>query len=401
MTTLKTNLGHDLNATPGTLVRLHRITRELTQDFAGFGALFARMLPLFEDAHTATLHTVRSDELVLVSRVAKDGRISSYGDDEGRLSHAGRIPPAAALQKDMAFIFSDGNTAFKFSTNREDYDAEQIQLITPYGKHQLLLPLYVKPLNEPPEKLGVLEFEGSDLFWNGSTCQTVDEKRLEIMLDLSLISTGISAKLEAGTDALTKLMRKKEFYIELNRVLNAIETGQTTDVSIVMVDIDYFKRVNDTHGHQVGDKVLGTVANILLDGIRGEQKIARKEERQYVTDNPILDILARYGGEEFAIIAITGIDGAVKMAERLRKSIESACADLGGGINSVTCSFGVASLSQIKGSREKLEHAISETGRLLLELADQALYEAKRLGRNCTVASGKEIGRPADEIYRI
>ena len=202
---------------------------------------------------------------------------------------------------------------------------------------------------------------------------------LEIMLIMSLLSTGISAKLESGTDALTKLMRKKEFKSELSRVLRAVKEGTIPDFSIVMADIDYFKRINDTHGHLAGDAVLEIVADVLMSSVRNEQKVARMEGRNANTEHPIFDVVARYGGEEFAIIAITGIDGALKMAERLRKSVEEACREIEGKVSGVTCSFGVASLLQcING----ISDIGAETGRLIMERADQMLYQAKRNGRN-------------------
>ncbi|HIH22838.1 TPA: GGDEF domain-containing protein [Candidatus Micrarchaeota archaeon] len=392
-----------LNATPGTLARIHKVERRLTRRWDGFNAHFARILGELEGAESASLHLVRAgnqengstttaSELTFSSKVVRieltdeqkargilPYKVVSAEDDRNRLSDAGLLHPAIALRDNMSFIFSDGRTAFRFTTDEEDYTPRIFELITPSTTQQILLPLYTEVEGETSEKLGVLSFEGNNLFWKDSTCVTEAERILEIMLVMSLLSTGISAKLEAGTDALTKLMRKKEFKTELNRALRAVREGRIPDISIVMVDIDYFKRINDKHGHLVGDTVLGIVADVLMNGVRNEQRIARKEGRAIIKENPVFDVVARYGGEEFAIIAITEIDGAIKMADRLRMAVERACSEIENNVDEVTCSFGVASLSQCI---EKVTDIGAETWRLLMERADQMLYQAKRNGRN-------------------
>ena len=126
---------------------------------------------------------------------------------------------------------------------------------------------------------------------------------------------------------------------------------------IIMADIDHFKKVNDTFGHLMGDKILKAVAEIL-------QESARKE-----------DIAARFGGEEFVLILdnCKAADAALK-AEKLRAQIEALHPE---GIN-VTASFGVAAFdATLKDHEELLKHA------------DSALYQAKNEGRNRVIISKK------------
>jgi diguanylate cyclase (GGDEF)-like protein/PAS domain S-box-containing protein len=128
--------------------------------------------------------------------------------------------------------------------------------------------------------------------------------------------------------------------------------AQLTQVWI-MVDIDHFKRVNDTHGHEAGDEVLKAVAEALRSTARGA------------------DILARFGGEEFVLVLPdTSADMAVRIAERLRLAIEAMSTDVGGHIIRVTASFGVA------------QRAPQESQPEVLERADAALYSSKKAGRN-------------------
>ena len=122
------------------------------------------------------------------------------------------------------------------------------------------------------------------------------------------------------------------------------------DLSVIILDIDHFKNVNDTYGHLMGDKVLITIADILKNGMRNE------------------DFAARFGGEEF-IVMLEGcdVDFAEEIAQKLRKEIESKVTD----DIVVTASFGVCQLCE--------KH---DTFELLLKSADEALYRAKDSGRN-------------------
>jgi diguanylate cyclase (GGDEF)-like protein len=138
-----------------------------------------------------------------------------------------------------------------------------------------------------------------------------------------------------------------------------------------MLDIDDFKRVNDTHGHPQGDEVLRTVGRILDAESRG------------------IDEPARYGGEEFAIaLPETGTRGALEVAERVRAAIAAATIPLieGAGEIQVTASIGVASLPGLAADASDL-----------IAAADGALYEAKRTGKNRVCVAAGDTGAPAEE----
>jgi diguanylate cyclase (GGDEF)-like protein len=125
-------------------------------------------------------------------------------------------------------------------------------------------------------------------------------------------------------------------------------------LSVILVDVDHFKRINDLFGHQQGDRVLQKVADCLKQTVRGS------------------DIVFRYGGEEFVILlSSTPEDGAFQLAERIRHTLESMVPVTDGdGPQRVTASFGVATLDA------------SESKESLLHRADLAMYEAKERGRN-------------------
>lgn len=182
------------------------------------------------------------------------------------------------------------------------------------------------------------------------------------------IEADFQRKLVEGAlqDPLTGLYNRRLLEDRLGSELaGALRHGRL--VSVLMVDIDHFKQVNDAHGHLAGDEALRMVANTLRATIRKE------------------DFVARFGGEEFVVIAReTGLDGARLLGERIRRAVErSRCVwqdqDL-----SVTVSVGVT----VSAPADRF--VPGETERQLLEAADRALYRAKEEGRNRVVAVAAE-----------
>jgi diguanylate cyclase (GGDEF)-like protein len=130
-------------------------------------------------------------------------------------------------------------------------------------------------------------------------------------------------------------------------------------LSVVMLDIDHFKHVNDSWGHAIGDEVLRRVVHAINLGLRD------------------IDILGRLGGEEFAVLLPeTALDQAVAVAERLRQAIAEIQVPVGDGVTTVTASMGVAERCRDDGN---VDH--------LLGRADRALYTAKQAGRDRVLAA--------------
>ena len=126
---------------------------------------------------------------------------------------------------------------------------------------------------------------------------------------------------QALTDGLTGCFNRRFFEMQLERDLH-LATRMRQPVSLILLDIDHFKRVNDTHGHDAGDAALRILADALREELRG------------------VDTAARYGGEEFAVILPqAGLEGALVVAERLRARIERTEVP---GVGHITASFGVA-----------------------------------------------------------
>jgi len=161
-------------------------------------------------------------------------------------------------------------------------------------------------------------------------------------------------------DGLTRACNKRHFLDRLPVEISYAKR-RLTPLSLLMLDVDHFKQVNDQYGHPAGDQVLATIAQIVRGTIRAE------------------DLFARYGGEEFAVLCRdTALSKAMRLGERLRAKVETHVFQHHAQRIPVTISLGVAAL------REGTDPATQ-----IIADADAALYEAKRGGRNRVMAHAK------------
>lgn len=163
----------------------------------------------------------------------------------------------------------------------------------------------------------------------------------------------------ARTDSLTGLLNRQRLMERLEKEVER-STRYGRPLSVMIMDLDHFKEVNDKHGHLAGDSVLVSTAETVTGTLRKT------------------DFAGRYGGEEFCVVLPeTGMSGAADLAERLREAVKNTEHSIDGTSLKVTCSIGVA-----EASSEKAEETIA--------VADAALYRAKRSGRNRVERAGGE-----------
>ncbi len=159
----------------------------------------------------------------------------------------------------------------------------------------------------------------------------------------------------ARTDVLTGLANRREFMARLAQEAQRQQRGERP-LAVVMLDVDHFKQVNDTHGHAAGDQVLSSLGRLLQGSVRQE-----------------VDLAARLGGEEFALLLPeTDIEGAQRVARKIVEALRGTPIHHGSQLLPVTISAGVAPVRDGDGERA-------------LRLADDSLYEAKRQGRDRVV----------------
>lgn len=207
-----------------------------------------------------------------------------------------------------------------------------------------------------------------DFFWYGMVVAVVSpaltapglcSTAFKMAFQLTAAQTALT--LAAETDALTGVANRRSFMVQAELAFANARAGGK-GFSVLMLDIDHFKIINDTYGHSLGDEVIHDVAQACKTALRGS------------------DCFARFGGEEFiALLPLTDSDGATAVAEVLRKTVASL-AFAHSTPPSVTVSLGVASYL---ASSEGLHDILNE--------ADRQLYAAKAAGRNRTMVAGKDM----------
>ncbi len=185
------------------------------------------------------------------------------------------------------------------------------------------------------------------IFLNAKTIEDANRRLEEKNSEISVINEEL--KHISTYDSLTSIYNRRKLEEALSEEV-ALCKRYHNDFSLILLDVDHFKLVNDTHGHDVGDRVLKTIAQLIQENVRE------------------LDICGRWGGEEFLIIVrLSSIDQAARLAERIRAGIEAYTFE---NVGQVTVSLGVAAWTEAYDREE------------LLKLSDHRLYKAKIDGRN-------------------
>ena len=287
--------------------------------------------------------------LMLLEEGTQELRLAAARGEQGEAARKARVPVGEGLSGQVA---REGKPLLV-----EDLSSHPLAgLITP--GHVRPGSLLSVPLKVKDRVLGVINLQNKR---NGEPFRAGDLKLLSALADLAALSIENALTYQnAITDRLTRLYNYGYFREQLESALGrARESG--APLSLLMFDIDHFKNFNDVHGHEVANAVLVRLA-----------ALCRENTRQTLDRPP--DLVARYGGEEFVILLpATGKEDAFRKGEAIRKLIESEPFEGGerqpGG--RVTVSMGVACFPEDAPSSEAL-----------INRADQALYRAKRSGRN-------------------
>ena len=253
-------------------------------------------------------------------------------------------------------------------------DARQLDRSTPMFGSEESVPavgsLLVVPMTQEQRVVGAIVVAGNGV--GEVVASDIDPLRMVATIataSLDRLADLETARLVSKTDELTGLSNRRHFDDQLVRLVGEAERRRQP-VSLIVLDVDHFKRVNDSYGHEAGDAVLRSIARSVENGVRA------------VANG---DLCARYGGEELAVL-LPGVPGmeAMEIAERLRRAISAKGVMYHGKRINVTASFGVASYPDS-----------ARTHATLFPAADRALYQAKSDGRNLVKSASVSDSRAA------
>lgn len=252
----------------------------------------------------------------------------------------------------IEFLSSSSNVFDLHELSEKFPESQEIKVI------ESLNPSLIVPLMLKNHLNGILVM-GERIFVENLSADYTTYERNEIQTIASLASVAVhNASLidQSTTDMMTKLRLKFYFYNILEDKLDSAFSHEQT-LSVIMFDIDFFKKFNDTYGHACGDYVLKKVAEIISDSIREG------------------DLASRYGGEEFTVLLCNaGKNEAMLVAERIRKRIEQTTVFYEGHNMQITISGGISVFN--------VETNPVRSAKILVDQADKALYVSKRTGRN-------------------
>lgn len=275
-------------------------------------------------------------------------------------------------------VYVTGETYTTGEVRSDPYFYAAVDEVTSYTTESLI----AVPIRIEQEVCGVLELinrRGMGHF------NDTDRNLLEIFagyisISIQNVLDGRQAQEIAKRDNLTGLFNDRYLHIALSQaILDCSKPGR--DLAVLFIDLDYFKRVNDTHGHLAGSQVLREFGAMLRSIVPGDKAIA-----------------ARYGGDEFVLVfPDTDIDGAVDVAEQIRTLVpaQAFCSEKGEiqseplNLRGLTCSIGIATMGRHITEDTDAEQRKST----LLRLADAAMYVAKETGRNRTAVAGQPVRR--------
>ena len=302
--------------------------------------------------------------------------VAAFGDKATQLIGS-EIPAEHGI---AGHVYATGKSYHTSDTGTDPYFFTGVDKVTEYSTDSLV----AIPVRIGQEVCGVLELMNRQ----GAKEYSADERNLlqifagYISISIQNILDGRRAQELAKRDNLTGLFNDHYLHVALERTIERC-LAVDRDLAVIFLDLDYFKRVNDTHGHLAGSQVLREVGHLLKSHVRRTESVP-----------------ARYGGDEFVLV-LPGLrlDGAIDLAEAIRQNIvdNTFCEQASDihrevlSLTGLTCSIGVATLKRHVEPRR----SVAECKSTLLRLADTAMYIAKKTGRNRIAVAAEPVRRQA------
>lgn len=298
--------------------------------------------------------------------------IAAFGEKSERLIGQ-EIPADRGI---AGHVYLSGNS---YSTSNTDDDQLFYPFFDQVGKSKIGSVVAI-PIRIEQDVCGVLELlnRKGDGAYSDRDLNLLQIFAGYISISVQNVLDGRQAQEIAKRDNLTGLFNDRYLHIALAQAVSKSRKDEC-DLSIMFIDLDYFKRVNDSHGHLAGSQVLREVGMLLADATQGSDAI-----------------VARYGGDEFVLVGPgMPLEKAIELAEEIREKIVNATFCNRPGeilpdplfLTGITASIGIASLQQHIDPRDPIDRCKSS----LLRLSDAAMYVAKDTGRNRSVVAGQQV----------
>lgn len=326
---------------------LYRYIRLQNTKFVNTFDYILEIAKVFPNIQNITLYLKNSDQLIRIPILGHHLQTSMIDEN--------------FVANELVYEYLHKDKKYLFSHLVGDFSIKEKTLKKPYYQDKILIPLYIDQIDHPPIKIGLVSFVGKNLVLE-KTSHIADDIK-ETMIFLASVFSSVSQMIYNRFDKLTSLLTRKEFDFELNELI----LKKPKFISVILMDIDHFKQINDKYGHASGDLVLRQLSLRITESIRTKPR-----------PNKLRDVCVRWGGEEFAIFLSEDLESTKIVCERIMQNINSSKYYITENREiPVACSYGISSSQQI-GIRKFTKHRVFH----LVSLSDIALYEAKNSGRN-------------------
>jgi diguanylate cyclase (GGDEF)-like protein len=369
---LKIDIEPDLQAA----TTIHRIGRMVSEDFPTIGGYVASLIREFNNVNFCTVFRVPKntyphgllEHRLTVSRCKKGFSIDESPEGIGKHGIVRSVLEKTFIER--APVMFDWDLGIKVVFGNLNMDSDKCDVYPLSEKHRsgslTIMPFYYR---EPVHPSGLVVFEG-DLTCKDSQLEGF-AKTYWTAKAIVAAAAQISFQLTHKFDAITVLTKFADFEIDFKKGIRNLIEKEIDSLHLILMDVDDFKRINDTYGYETGNKVLRAIAEKIQLSVRSS------------------DLVARWGGEEFAVI-LRGISR--KRASQIAERIRSNVSQIEIGDTRITCSLGVSDVGNI-ADKVAIEIPPAERQQVIYDqafsLSDSRLKQAKRKGKNRVVSEGR------------
>ena len=360
--------------------RGQRVGRMIAENFATVGEYVASIMEEFQDASRCRIYVVPKNTFgdnmttVLEHRLTVARSMNGTAVEETGSAIRHTLDPIFVSFMNRQPLLIDDSTGLKLRFDSLDMnsDSGEVSPVPIKGGGFAVMPWYYR---EPEHPSGVVVFEG-DLSCRGSKLEGFAKSYWTSKLSM-LSAVQIGYQLTHRFDAITTLAKGVDFNVDLKDSIRQVLRHDMSNVYLLLIDLDDFKRVNEEHNYRTGNEVLGKVAEMINASIRSN------------------DVASRFGGEEFGVIlrGMSSMKEALAIGERIRTNIASLripSLARPGQLVRITCSIGVTNVDQIAkvaGVGDHSEQVIESVRTKAFDTTNALLKSAKLSGKNCMLVN--------------